>query len=398
MALNSNVNILFTNLSVVIEEISNLNSTQMLEVITTFLENPPKEKITFPIILNKEIAGLLHSYDTNNRNADERRTKAICRTVSRDNFEHTHQGIAVAYDDKGTSVVLDGGKRILTAIRMDIPIQTDITFGLSTHVFHAIDQTQPRSTAQTLNRTERRPHVHAQAAAVRAIAKICAGAAVSPSTVDDSEEWRAIFADHLDWAMENFVTIRGLRTAELVAAITVLHRLYPEETEEFGSKLATGTNLKQNDPVLTLRNHLMIAPIKRAGGNNPQLIVLATMNSFLAVIQKTKFSRISTIPTGLNYFREKLNGLQKVRSLIKFWKETGAIEGTQSVSGQELKKIQNLILKDIVDRAVVKNKVIRHLSCGHTQPEPAGGTAKLAMRANCPKCKEIPELLQGKVA
>jgi hypothetical protein len=210
-------------------------------------------------------------------------------------------------------------------MRTGTAVWVDITFGLSTHIFHAIDGVQPRATAQTLVRGEGRQHAQAQVASVRAIARICAGAVVSPQSVDDCEEWRAIFASHLDWSMELLKSLERFRTAELMASMAVLHRLYPEEAEIFIQQIITGEMLKSGDPALALRSHLLVKPVKRAGGNNPQLIVLATMNAFNSFVNKSKHYRNSTASNGLLRFRKELNELKKVKDLIKFWKETGVV-------------------------------------------------------------------------
>jgi hypothetical protein len=312
-------------LAQVTSDISNLSPAETLAAVKHYLGHPPKKKITFPILLTEELATLLHQHDTNNRNAVESRVRTLCRTVAREKFEHTHQGIAVAYDDKGASVVLDGGKRLHMVMRTGTAVWVDITFGLSTHVFHAIDGTQPRATAQTFVRGEGRQHAQAQVASVRAIAKICAGATVAPQSVDDCEEWRSVFSSHLDWSMELLKSLERFRTAELMASMAVLRRLHPEEAEAFIQQIITGEMLKSGDPALTLRSHLLIKPVKRAGGNNPQLIVLATMNAFSAFLDKHKHYRNSTASLGLIRFRKELNELKKVKELVKFWKETGAV-------------------------------------------------------------------------
>jgi hypothetical protein len=323
-------------LAQVVSDIEGFNEAETLALIKFYLEHPPKKKITFPIFLFPSVAALLAPYDIRNREAVDPRVRALCRELSRKNFKHTHQGIAVCFDEKGASLILDGGKRIQMVRRMNAGVRIDITFGLPTTVFHAIDGVQPRGISQTMIRDENRPNAQALVATVRAIAKICAGASVSPQTVDDSDEWQAIFAKDVDWSMGILKGLRWFRNAEFMAIMAVLHKIYPSETEVFVHQVTTGAGLEAKSPALKLRSHLMTKPIKRAGGNNPQLVVLTTANAFVAHLNKWPYTKNSTNAKSLMRFREELNELKKVRDLITFWKETGAVAAPDPESELEL--------------------------------------------------------------
>lgn len=45
------------------------------------------------------------------------------------------------------------------------------------------------------------------------------------------------------------------------------------------------------------------------------------------------------------------------------------------------------VMKDIVARKKVGDRVVRELSCGHKVPEPTGGKVQLAQRAVCRVCR-----------
>lgn len=339
--MNAKISGLFEKLRSVVKDVEGLNEADTLAVLKSFCEDPPTEKITFPITLTPSGAELIDAYNTNNRNLNDNRTKSLCRSHERDNWEHTHQGIAMGFEKKNgklETIQVDGQKRCAMVRRTGIPAKVDITFGLSTEVFHAIDDTQPRAPAQTFVRTEGRLNANSQVAVVRSIARVAGGMAVKLQTTDDIEDWRSAFSSQIDWAMDHLVGLKPFRKAELIAAMAVIRVFHAEEAEDFIHQVKTGEKLTLGDPALTLRNSILTEKEKNtrkgAGGNNPMLVVQRTLNAFLSYQRKEKLQRAVATEGAMQHFRKLFEEKKRVRELLKFWKRTGAAENIEEEPGK----------------------------------------------------------------
>lgn len=100
---------------------------------------------------------------------------------------------------------------------------------------------------------------------------------------------------------------RKVMMGPVLGAIIFARPINPEMVSEFMIRLKSGSELKSDDPSLTLRNWLLTSAQRK--GNDPFLIAFAASNALSAFLQGRPLQKMFAGPTGYRWFCQKRRGL-----------------------------------------------------------------------------------------
>lgn len=234
----------------------------------------------------------------NNRAVIISRVRQYADDMTAKRWRITHQGIA--FDEQGRLV--DGQHRLLAIVQANIPVNMYVATGLDEGSIFAIDGGRSRNLSNVLEITGALPknvaarYVVARATIIhRLLYNDIRGAQINKTQFDAI--WSK-YGDDLTWADAHIkgsygagVLDRKIRSAPVVGAIVVAHKVMPKQVEEFSDQLLSGLGVDKDDPAISLRRHLdAIQSIKVAGMSAPYV----TLRSIYAAIHNKKIGIYKT--------------------------------------------------------------------------------------------------------
>jgi hypothetical protein len=168
-------------------------------------------------------------------------------------WRSTHQGIAFGAD--GT--LFDGQHRLHAIVKSGVSVGMRVTFGLLAEALDAIDTGKARTAAHVLTIADGvKVSQYARAACVSA-RQIVTGQSMRVAPRVTVHDLRSVLADHLDdfnAAAASIAQVHDkLAQAPLLAALTVMHGIYPKETAGFAAMLKAG-GMPKGHPTTSLRD------------------------------------------------------------------------------------------------------------------------------------------------
>lgn len=228
----------------------------------------------------------------NNRGVVISRVRQYADDMQNGRWRITHQGIA--FDEKGRLV--DGQHRLLAVIQADTSVNMYVASGLDEASIFAIDGGRSRNLPNILEITGALPknvaarYLVSRATIVhRILHNDIRGAQLNKAQFDALWD---VYGDDMLWADEHIkgsygsgVLDRKIRSAPVVGAIIIAHKVMPEKVAAFSEQLLSGLGTDKDDPPISLRRHLdAIASMKVAGMSAPY----ATLRSIYAALHNKK--------------------------------------------------------------------------------------------------------------
>lgn len=212
------------------------------------------------------------SEEITQRGIRERLVAKLTHAIESDQWQVTHQGIAISDD----GIVLDGQHRLTAVIRADQPVQMMVTRDADPAIFGVIDTGTARTPADSL-RIAGYTNTNILAATVRAV--ITYGQVAGTTGADWKDRDRAVTTgDLLDWLDDrdqNEAAMQAIHdgqrcataiarygsttpiSAALLLVMTSKTDITPTIRAEFVARLADGVMLGPRSPILSLRRWLI---------------------------------------------------------------------------------------------------------------------------------------------
>jgi hypothetical protein len=241
---------------------------------------------------------------------------AFARDMLAGNWLLTHQGIA--FNDK--AVLIDGQTRLDGIVKSGVGIWLAVWRGFQAktpagkRTMDAIDTGVPRSLADhlVLQHGFEKKTVRACIAAGTVVATLCFGEKrgnkIRKMTVQQILSVLKECGPSVKFAIENRSEINGLKQANVIGAVALVHLVDPEVAGKFCGKLMKGENLSATDPVLALRNFLL----SKAGEKHATMGRVGVAELVLTVawtlMAGTVLTDLTINPAALEWFKAKLKG------------------------------------------------------------------------------------------
>jgi hypothetical protein len=217
-----------------------------------------------------------------NRNMRAPRVAQLAETMKRGEWSLNGETIKVA--DDGT--LIDGQHRLQAVVESGVAIQSLVIRGLPLEVQDTVDTGRRRRLADVLT-IEGYSDSHALGAAVSMLHRFRNGSRIDYSHATAPSPQQALELIRAEPEIEESVKVARRVTKAVggpIGVFSALHRLFmeidPEPAEEFYAKLAKGSNLDDEDPVLHLRNQLARPRQDRNYAQSPHHIAALTIKAF----------------------------------------------------------------------------------------------------------------------
>lgn len=213
---------------------------------------------TSKILVTPELAKSWLARNTRNRKVIESSVVDYTAAIKEGWFKTTHQGIAIAPD--GT--LLDGQHRLLAVVRADMPVTMQVSFNVPTDSMEAIDTGNIRRAHDVLQIADGTESTTALRAACTTARRLLRETLVGKRGRISVHELRLSLADHGADAAA-VLALLGKRhdrigQAPLVAALTIVHKVFPSEVNAFAELVHKGSDLPDRHPALALRNFVLV--------------------------------------------------------------------------------------------------------------------------------------------
>ena len=243
------------------------------------------ERVSIVMDISPNMAQEMLEYNTANRPIDMPTTRMYANDMSNDDWDDN--GITIKFG--WNKVLLDGQKRLLAVVISGKTVRMRVEFGLDPKVFASIDQVESRKPWQVAS-IKGYKNTNTLMSAVRLARKILEGRDTIKQTNRKMVEWvdtHPSIAEYTDYCA-------GLYTSsdQLIAPSITSGLLYvfiakntsedvTEEAKDFITKLVTGVNLEEGNPIVALRARLIKAktnPYHKITREGVVRLIIATWN------------------------------------------------------------------------------------------------------------------------
>jgi len=193
----------------------------------------------------------LEQCNTNNRSVSDRLVKRYASDMTRGAWRLTHQGIAFGED----GMLYDGQHRLFAVLESGATVKMMVTTGLPESARAEIDGARKRTVADNFAILSGRTNAKKLVELANIIRLLVAHNKVA-GTYAETSEYVKKYEAGIEWAIGLPKAVR-LLSAAVRGAMAFAHKTSPEKVEQFAELLLSGANLKETDPALVLRNHLM---------------------------------------------------------------------------------------------------------------------------------------------
>ena len=197
--------------------------------------------------------------NNNNRKVKDPTLEIYSRDMKNGDWLLTHQ--AIAFDQE--SNLIDGQHRLMAIVRSRTAVPMMVICGVPTgkgkrKTMDAVDRGCNRSIVDQL----RLQHGIQDSGPVVQVCNAIASACLKQERIRKSSiacvlSVVGLFPNEVRWILDSRTPQRGLRNANVLAAMALGRAVWPDKASDFWTRLKTGENLSRDNPALHLRNWLM---------------------------------------------------------------------------------------------------------------------------------------------
>lgn len=280
-----------------------------------------------------------------NRTLSDRVVTAYAEAMKRGDWKATHQGIA--FNKEGC--LIDGQHRLWAIVVADIPVEMQVTLGLDSDVMTVIDRGRKRNLADELKILRGEPHATFLTAYTSTVARLLAGTAVVMSSVSDFDRWLALCEPGVRWAIEHLSRHAMTKQSAVAGSLAFAYKTNPASLQDFGSRLASGLDIRSGEPVGVLRHYLEARSIARSGSGDRQkhasgkpasqswiVMVRKTLRAVQLQLEGSTLMRLEDSSRAIPFFLKSYD-TKAIRLIVKPWQEAHAA----MMSGQGIENAKN---------------------------------------------------------
>lgn len=211
--------------------------------------------------ITPDMAAELLERNTNNRPVSQGNVENLAREMSAGCWRLN--GEPIIFDAHGN--VRDGQHRLLACVRSKVPLVTAVTYGISDDAFATLGRGKTRTISDNLS-LQGEINTHHLAAAIALIRNFEKGTlheANSSTRRLLAGEYQNVLARHpqiRDIVGQGHRRSSRLRNSAITVGHYIAHLVDPAMAAEFMRRLISGENLSAGDPILALRNRLILTP------------------------------------------------------------------------------------------------------------------------------------------
>lgn len=266
-------------------------------------KSPLKPVHTERIFVNSEMARKwLRLNMPGNRPISEPRVKQYARDMK--NGKWQENGDTIKFSDTGE--LIDGQKRLTACVECGIGFWSLIAYGVKPEAFITIDRNQTRSTGQMLHLMAGITDYNNVSSALRWLTAFRDGIVLPTArpTTGEIADMLALHPGIVDSTAQAARVIRRFRAGP-AGLIAFCHYLFSRQdatlAELFFDSLATGANLRENDPIGRLRERIIAASTSTSKRIAPYELIALFFKTWLAEREQRTVNQAMRWQTGESF-------------------------------------------------------------------------------------------------
>jgi hypothetical protein len=247
----------------------------------------------------------LKQNDACNRNLRDAVVRRYAMDMSAGKWLYT--GEAIKFSVGGT--LLDGQHRLSAIVRSGATVTMLVVYGLPMESVLAMDSGSRRQTWENITRAPLGMPDPKVVVSWCARARILQGEGVGAPSAETVRQWYEDNKEHVQALLKiRSSNITRIGLASVWGAIAFVRPLNPEKVDAFARKIYRGENLRCDDPVFPLREHL-VRTNGSESGNNMEMS-LRTLAALRATLEGRRMSRTVAPEGALTWARESIAALK----------------------------------------------------------------------------------------